>query len=904
MDLVLCHTTADFDTLGAAVGVARLYPGTRIVLSGSTHPTVREFLGLFRDEYPLIERRSVDPTSLRRITVVDTQLQTQLGKAAEWLRLPEVEITVYDHHTDTISDIPAQQFWVESVGSATTLVTEQLQAQQVHLSVAEATVMALGIHADTGSLTYDNTTVRDSAALTWLLRQGASQRAIATYMEPGLSPKLQELLGQGLAQLQTASLWGYTLGWALLQTPEYSPGLAHLASHLLYLTGIDSLLLGNLYQTRGESDRLAIIGRSRLDSVDLHQLLLPLGGGGHARAAAVTLQTDAPADLLRDLFQQLQEQIAPPPLARQIMSSPVRTIRPETTIEQAHRILLRYGHSGLSVVDAGDQLIGMISRRDLDIALHHGFGHAPVKGYMSAPVKTITPETPLTQIQELMVDFDMGRLPVLEHEQLVGIVTRTDVLRQLHQLQRAAQRWEAHPIRTPIQQRLQSWVSPLHQQLLKAAAQQAAARGWQLYLVGGAVRDLLLASETQPFQAREFDLVVDGVVNPPESGAGVALARALQQTYPETQLQVHGQFQTAALVWPASTELGTFFVDIATARTEFYPYPAAHPEVTASSIRQDLYRRDFSVNALAVRLTQIDGQDAGELLDFFGGLADLQAHQIRVLHANSFIEDPTRIFRAVRFAVRLGFTIHPQTENYIRHAMDSGIYERIQLTHERAPSLESRLKNELKYIFQAAHWSQALKLLANLEALQCIHPDLVHLSSAQWRQIRTGDRWWQLLDPQSMVLHPWECRLELLLLSLPDVARATVAHTLSLTQTAQERLAQLDQVQTDLASHLTQDLPISQRVILLDRYDLATLVFVAVRAAIPVRCTIWHYLTRWSQVKAPLDGHDLKQMGFRPGPQYKDILAWLRALTLDSKIHTKAEAVARVQEQFLHSGID
>src|SRR4028119_910123 len=116
------------------------------------------------------------------------------------------------------------------------------------------------------------------------------------------------------------------------------------------------------------------------------------------------------------------------------MSSPVRTIRPETTISEAQRILLRYGHAGLSVVDENDELVGIVSRRDIDLALHHGFGHAPVKGYMTKNVKTITPQTLLPEIESLMVTYDIGRLPVLVQEQFVGIVTRTDVLRQLHQL--------------------------------------------------------------------------------------------------------------------------------------------------------------------------------------------------------------------------------------------------------------------------------------------------------------------------------------------------------------------------------------------------------------------------------------------------------------------------------------
>jgi tRNA nucleotidyltransferase (CCA-adding enzyme) len=197
-------------------------------------------------------------------------------------------------------------------------------------------------------------------------------------------------------------------------------------------------LLGNRYFLKnGEEARFTIIGRSRIDGTDLNQLFQPLGGGGHTQAASVVLKEVNPIEILQQLVKQLKAQIPHPLTAREIMSSPVRTIRPDTTIAEAHRILLRYGHSGLSIVNQNDQLVGIISRRDIDIALHHGFSHAPVKGYMTPQLKTINPETTLPEIESLMVTYDIGRLPVLEADNLIGIVTRTDVLRQLHQQQQS-----------------------------------------------------------------------------------------------------------------------------------------------------------------------------------------------------------------------------------------------------------------------------------------------------------------------------------------------------------------------------------------------------------------------------------------------------------------------------------
>lgn len=923
MDLILCHMTADFDALGAAIGLTRLRPGSRVVLTGGCHPAVRDFLALHRDEYDLIERRSVTPEQIRSLIVVDTQWRDRLGKAAQWFDLPDIDITVYDHHLDSDGDIPATESRVEPVGATTTLIVEQLQQAGIELTIAEATAMALGVHVDTGSLTFDHTTVRDAAALTWLMEQGANLRTIADYVEPGLPADMQDLLSTALAELETEEVEGYTLTWVLLAVPDYVPGLSNVASRLLTLTEADVLLLAAHYPAGDrEEKRLTVIGRCRgsahLAAIDLNELFKPWGGGGHPKAAALSWRGGDPEQVLSQLRTRLKQQLPHPPLARELMSSPVRTIRPETTIGEAQRILLRYGYAGLSVVDADGQLVGVISRRDIDIALHHGFDHAPVKGYMTTNLKTITPETPLPEIESLMVIYDIGRLPVLSNGELVGIVTRTDVLRQLHQARAIGSHdfqeaeWEATAtapegkglrdyclLPTFGQWLLRDRLTPPLQKVLAIAAQQAEQRGWQLYLVGGAVRDLLLASTGGPRAMKDVDLVVDGFHQTADQAAGVELAQALRQLYPDTRLQVHGRFQTAALLWHNDPILDSLWIDIATARTEFYPYPAANPEVEASSIRQDLYRRDFTINALAIRLTE---PRRGEILDFFGGLLDLESRQIRVLHANSFIEDPTRIYRAVRFATRLGFTIDLQTEAYIRHAIASGVYQRIQTEVEKTPALQTRLKQELKYILEAPYWKRALQLLDNLGAICCIHSDL-ELTPHLWRQLQLVDRWLKRFDPDATLPH-WQILLELILAQLDPVARVKIAEHFQLPAESVERLHQLDALRSHIADTLPQlDRP-SQITQVLSPYDRQTLTLVAVLSDRSIRRCIWRYLTRWVTVKPPLDGHDLKSIGYRQGRQFKVILDALLAATLDGEVSDRQTAMAFVQQHFPKSSSD
>lgn len=935
LTLILCHQTADFDALGAAVGLTYLYPRAKFVLTGGAHPGVKSFLALHRDELAVIEQRSVHPDQIETLIVVDTQQRDRVGKAQSWFDYPQLKnIILYDHHSFQ-GDIPATVTYIDRVGATTTLIVEALQQAGICLNVIEATVMALGIHADTGSLTYRETTTRDVKALAWLMEQGANINVIADYAEPSLSPELQQFFSDALEKLQTETIQGYTLAWVFLESNAFVPGLSSIAERITVMVEADVFLLAHAYY-HGHEQRASLIARSRLPSVDFNQLLTPYGGGGHPQAASANLKTPQPQQTVTELIDQIKSQIPHPLTARELMSSPVRTILPDTTIAQAQRILFRYGHSGLSVVDETGQLVGIISRRDLELALHHGFGHAPVKGYMSRNLKTITPDTPLPDIEELMVTYDVGRLPVLQDNQLLGVVTRTDVLRQLHQ-ERAIGKQDSDQqslISACLLPNFKNRLTPALWNLLSHAASEAEKRGWQLYIVGGAVRDILLSSaqysssqdSNSTLFLQDIDLVVDGFHRAADVGAGVELAKALQSDYPPVRLEVHGEFQTAALLWHNHPELDSLWVDIATARTEFYPYPAANPEVEASSIRQDLYRRDFTINALAIRLTQ---PRSGELLDFFGGLIDLRSRLVRVLHANSFIEDPTRIYRAVRFAVRLGFQIEGQTEDYIRYAIASGIYDRSRAENNKAPALQTRLKGELKYILEAPYWKPALQLLSDLTALRCLDPQLA-LDSQLWWQLRLLSHCLQRFDPDQALTH-WQMRLELIIAYLPTTdQRVFIAQQLELPNESIQRLQQLataqetveqqlsQQLSHEEALHLDQalrekrghllNLPLDQVAIpiqdtlnhqkyrpqtlvrMLQDYHLPILVLLAVRTSHDVRRRIWEYLTRWSQVSAPLNGNDLKALGYQPGPQYRDILESLLDATLDGVIQNQEEA--------------
>ena len=957
MDLVICHTTADFDTLGAAAGAVLLRPGSRIVLAGNAHPSVQDFLAIWRDEYPLIDRRAVDFDQVRSLTLVDASSRDRFSPLSDWFDQAEqagIPITIYDHHMidgdrsekPISQDFPTAEVHIEAIGAATTLIVEALQHRAIVPTPFEATVMALGIHSDTGSLTFEQATPRDAQALAWLMAQGANQQVIAENKEPGLSPQLQELLAEALETVQTEMVRGHQLGWVILETQGFVPGLSGLAGQLMALLRLDTLLLGAQYQTHRHQAKprikAVIIGRSHTNPllphsrVDLRPVLEPLGGGGHAQAASASLKEELLAKGLEAVVDRalgaVRSQIPAPPTAKSLMSSPVRTVLPKTSVDEAQRVLLRYGHAGLCVVNDQAELVGIISRRDIDIALRHGLGHAPVKGCMSRQIKSVEPETPITQIQDLMMTYDVGRLPVLQAGKLAGIVTRTDLLRQIHQTQKVYQQQDApeiKPEQTPslsvhppaaetLYQQLKTRISEIWPALM-LIADMADQKGWALYLVGGAVRDLLLTQLPEPHQQfhplTDIDLVVDGA----EAGAGVSLAEAIKSRYPEVSVQVHGQFQTAALVWhpaqssdrpsdrPSDQPSDPLLVDIATARTEFYPYPTANPEVEASTIRQDLYRRDFAINAMAIRLngsrekeTNTAGDAVpGQLLDYFGGWIDLQQGHVRVLHANSFIEDPTRIFRAVRFAVRLGFTIEPQTEQFIRYAIGSGIYAQMQASEDKTPALQTRLKAELKYLLSSDQWEASLSKISRLGALACLHSTL-EMTPALWRQLGRMHRWLNKFDDQYLgsVQPRWLLLLELMIAQLDPSLRDRTALNLSLGAQSQHLLKNLHLWEGDLLKRLPKAQRPSQIYEMLHPYGSSELLLMGDRYPYTLGPQIWQYIVQLSSQSPLIDGATLKRLGYKPGPQFKDILNTVSALTLNGELLTAQAAETYVLSHY------
>lgn len=563
LKVILTHENTDFDACAAQLAASKLYPDAIPVLPRRLNREVRDFLALYGDQLPF---RPADDLPRRRISeaiIVDTQAMLSIkGMDAE------TTVRVIDHHPPRDKPRPGVAYTIGEVGAVTSLLVEQLRELRIALTLLEATLLLLGIYEDTGSLSYPTTTARDLRSAAWLLEQEANLSLVNEFLRHPLDERYQAIYGQLVESIAWHNLHGQAILLASAQLDEFVEELSTLAHKLDDVFDPDASFLLFAFQ-----DQIQLVARSSSRAIDVGEIARDLGGGGHGTAAAAFITGTNLEGVRARLIASLDEHVKPPLTVRQIMSYGVHTLRPDMSLAEAENLMRRYGHEGFPVVEGG-QLVGVLTRREIDRALYHHLDKASVGAFMHKGDMTVSPGDSVTTVQQIMSEHRVGQVPVVENGRLLGIVTRTDLIKS----------WSAQPRpsrRSEIQSLLRQTLPGPLLELLLQARDVANKMGYSLYVVGGFVRDLLLGTPTL-----DLDLVVEG--------DAIALARELARQL-KARVRSHSRFGTAKVILggTAGTSLPPA-LDFVTARTEFYQRPTALPEVERSSIKQDLYRRDFT----------------------------------------------------------------------------------------------------------------------------------------------------------------------------------------------------------------------------------------------------------------------------------------------------------------------
>ncbi len=839
------------------IAAKKLYPDALLVFPGSQERKVRDFIEVF-DPVRINRLKDIDPATVDTLIIVDTKQRDRLASLAELLKNKRLTVHIYDHHPFEKEDIRGEVEKLEEVGATATLFVELLKSKKLHPSPMEATILALGIYEETGSLLFPSTTERDLMAVSYLLKRGANLNIVSSYIKTELNVEELDLLNELVKSSDEIVLNGIRIVIARATREMYIGDAAHLAHRIMELEDIDAVVL--LLAMEG---KILIIGRSRVPELDVGELLREFGGGGHRSAASATIREASLEVVAEKIVDRLSVYVKPGKTAADIMTSPVITIQWDSLIKEAEDMMTKFGVNVLPIIRDG-KYAGLISRETVEKAIFHGFRKNKASDFSTSEALTVEHDTPIRDIERMMIEHNQRFMPVLKGESIAGAITRTDLLRVLYEeflRKRRVDKEDITEIRavsrnlsTLIKDRFPAKVF----RILKTAGEVADKMGVNVYLVGGSVRDLLLGQANL-----DIDLVIEG--------DGIAFAKELSARL-KARSRFHHRFGTAKIMHDGLK------LDVATARTEYYESPAALPKVETSSIKRDLYRRDFTINTLAIRLNQ---KDFGLLIDFFGGQRDLKEKTVRVLHNLSYVEDPTRAFRAVRFAVRFGFKLSKHTENLIKSAIKMNLFEKLS---------GSRLYEELLIAFKETNPVKTLKKLSDYELLKVIHKNLIFDENLEARLSSMYETlaWYNLLYLEEKA-DTGLLYLMAFLSHLSDDDKKEALERLSAPSRLQEiilkSISESDEILRKLPSHD----PASLYHLLADASIEIILFSMAITKDVYKKKDISHFLIDLKKITPSLKGSDLKKMGIRQGPVYKLILKELLDEKLRGRLKTEED---------------
>jgi tRNA nucleotidyltransferase (CCA-adding enzyme) len=869
--IITTHVNADFDAMASLLAAQKLYPDALVVFPGAQERNLRNFfIQSMVYLFNIVDLKKINLDAVRKLVLVDTRQAGRIGKVADVLKKPDLIIHTYDHHPLKRDDIHAH-FEVHSLTGATaTILTEIIIQKELEITAEEATIMCLGIYEDTGSFTFPSTTHRDLNAAAFLLSKGANLNVIASLISREISPEQVAYLNDLLQRAVTHNINGMEVVVTTLTLDDYLPDFAFLVHKMNKMENINTVFALALME-----NKVYVVARSRTSEVDVGAVVTQLGGGGHMYAAAATIKGKTLTQVEQELFKVLYREVKLKRQARHLMSSPVIMVHSNATCHHARKMLTRYNINVLLVFEPKgekDILLGYISRQVVEKAIYHKLGDVAVKEYMTTEMKCAGPDADLIQIQDIIIENKQRLLPILENDNILGVITRTDLLNILVQQTRLVRKDGIDPAKETKHVRTRNVLNFMRERLAKRILDifqeigaVAESLGYEAYVIGGFVRDLFLYRINE-----DLDIVIEG--------DGIIFAKKYAQKI-GARLHTHRKFGTAVIVLSDG-----FKIDVASARLEYYKFPAALPKVEFSSIKLDLFRRDFTINTLAIHLNP---GHMGRLIDFFSAQKDLKDKAIRVLHNLSFVEDPTRVFRAIRFEQRFRFTIGKLTANLIENAVKMNFFKRLS---------GRRVFSELQHILNEEDPVSALVRLQDFNLLKVIHQsvDLNNVTMELLNAVKEVLSWHDLLFLEES-LSRWAVYFMALIRPCSSMVTKEICRRLEISQRL-EKLFSVDRFDSEnclnwLEQH--QDVKNSILYQQLSRFKPELVLYMMANAySKRTQKIISRYYTHLRHINISINGNDIKEIGVKPGPIYHKTLKAVLAARLNGQVVSRKEELA------------
>jgi tRNA nucleotidyltransferase (CCA-adding enzyme) len=865
LTVITTHLNADYDALGSMLAAQKLYPGSVVVFPGFHEKNSKNFfVNSMAYLFNMTDIRQINLSKVKTLVVVDTKQAGRIGELAGLVDHPDVRIHIYDHHPPQKNDMIPDLIVSRPTGANVTLLTEIIREKGIDLSAEEATVMCLGIFEDTGSFTYPSTTESDFYAAGFLVSKGASLSTISNMISKEMDSLQVNLLNEMINAAEHHTVNGLDIVISSVTSDEYIHDLAFLVQKMMKMENFNAV-----FAIASMKNKIYLAARSRTLLVDVGAIVEELGGGGHTFAAAATIKDRTIPQIEHQLIEILRRHVKAKQRAKDIMSSPAIVADYSVSCREAQKLLSRYNINALLVANQADgksRLLGFISRQVIEKALYHALDDIPISEYMTVEFASVGPEADISEIQEKIIANKQRVLPVIEHNEILGVITRTDLLNILVQEsqdksgQNADSPTEAiHPRTKNITGFMRERLSDRILDMLRHIGEVADELGYAAYVVGGFVRDLFLYRHNE-----DIDIVIEG--------NGIDFAKEFAKRL-RARFNAHAKFGTAVIIFPDG-----FKIDVASARMEYYQFPAALPTVEMSSIKLDLFRRDFTINTLAIYLNP---KKFGKLIDFFGGQRDIKEKSIRVLHNLSFVEDPTRVFRAIRFEQRFGFKIGRLTSGLVENAVRMDFFKQLS---------GKRVFSELCLILKEDNPAPALVRMHEYDLLKAIDPSIKYNQKlvAQFNSARKVISWYDLLFTGEEYMK-WAVYFMILLRHAGEENAGGICRRLELAprylnmftherEAAEACLGRLHRKAPYTNSEIYRELKIFRTELIL--YMMALTTFEKITKAISF------YVTDLRHVRLSVGGKDLQAMGLSPSPVFTKILS----AALDAKLNGRLES--------------
>jgi len=875
LTIITTHINADFDALASMLAAQKLYPGSMAVFPGSQEKNLRNFfIKSMVYLFNMADIKDIDLDSVKRLVLVDTRQANRIGKLSVVLERPDVDIHIYDHHPPMSNDIKGHYEIHCATGATVTILTEILREKEIEISADEATILCLGIYEDTGSFTFPSTTEKDFTAAAFLLSKGANLNVVSNLISREISPEQVGLLNDMIQASTRYNIDGIEIVITSVSTDNYVSDFAFLVHKMVKMENLDAI-----FAIARMGDKMYIVARSRIPEVDVGAIVTHLGGGGHTFAAAATIKGKTLVQIENELIEILYSKIKSRSRAKDLMSSPAITVDENVTCRDAGSLLTRYNINALLVTQKSngkENLQGFITRQIIEKAMYHGLDHIPIKEYMTTEMASVESDSELAEIQEKIIENKQRILPVVEKDVISGVITRTDLLNVLVRQSRHTDSDSPDLLKDHAHARTRNILKFMKERLtsriidiLKTIGEKAEEIGYDAYVVGGFVRDLFLYRNNE-----DIDIVIEG--------DGVEFAKKYAKIV-GARIHSHAKFGTAVIIFPDG-----FKIDVASARMEYYKFPAALPTIEMSSIKLDLYRRDFTINTLAI---QLNHGRFGLLIDFFSAQKDLKEKIIRVLHNLSFVEDPTRVFRAIRFEQRFGFSIGKLTSGLIENSVKMGFFKRLS---------GRRVFAELRLILEEENPLSAISRMNEYHLLHVIHPSIILNNDliSLFKSVKKVLSWHDLLFLEEPYMK-WAVYFLALLRSCDKETVTEICKRFEIAPRHRNIFCK-ERFEADrFISLIERNLPAKNstiyRGISVFKIELILYMMAATKNE-ALKRSISNYFTQLRHIETSIKGKDLKKLGLEPGPIYREILEAVLDGKLNGRIKTRSEELAFVKD--------